>query len=208
MIAHAGRYTARLGRENRSPFEIFWSGIAPSEHLVQIYDQEDAFMNSLEGFVGGGIRKGDGVIVIAVSRHFQMLEDRLKVTGLDLRDARLKDQYIPVDANEAITRFLVNDWPDENLFQLMVGGLLTRARGNGRRVRAFGEMVALMWEKGLEGATVRLEHLWHELCQREALPLFCAYPKCCFTETAGDSINQICAAHSKVIAPDGLRLIR
>jgi hypothetical protein len=57
---------------------------------------------------------------------------------------------------------------------LTVSGLLARARANGRRVRAFGEMVALLWEQGHHSATVRLEPQWGSFCRRETFPLFCA----------------------------------
>jgi len=40
--------------------EVFWGEIAPCEHLVQIYDNDGAFLDSLEGFVAGGLRAGDG----------------------------------------------------------------------------------------------------------------------------------------------------
>jgi hypothetical protein len=66
-------------------------------------------------------------------------------------------------------------------------------------VRAFGEMVALQWARGNSGATHRLEELWHHLCQKDGLSLFCAYPKSGFTQDADVSIKQICETHSKVI---------
>jgi len=67
-------------------------------------------------------------------------------------------------------------------------------------VRAFGEMVAILWAQGNSGATVRLEHLWQDLCQEQNLALFCAYPRCGFTLDSAQSIEDICAAHSRVIA--------
>jgi hypothetical protein len=182
-------------------FEIFWGEISPCEHMVQIYDQEDAFMDSLEGFVSGGIRKGDGVVVIALPKHIENLEIRLRSAGVDLRLPRLTDQYITVDAQAALGKFMVNGWPDEGLFTQFVTSLITRATGNGRRVRAFGEMVAVMWEQGHHGGTIRLEHLWHQFCHRETFSLFCAYPRSGFTEEA--SIKQICAAHSRIVTPEG-----
>ena len=96
-------------------------------------------------------------------------------------------------------RFLVTGWPDDGLFESVVARLLADARGAGRRVRAFGEMVALMWAKGMNGGTVRLEHLWHQLCQREGFPLFCAYPRTGFTQETHASLREICDAHSRVL---------
>jgi hypothetical protein len=36
-----------------------------------------------------------------------------------------------------------------------------------RRVRAFGELVALLWARGDVAATVRLEFLWRQIWQKQ-----------------------------------------
>lgn len=180
--------------------DIFWGEIAPCEHLVQIYKDHDVFLDALEGFVGGGIRAGDGVIVIATPSHLTALEDRLDRAGFDVAAVRAAEQFIPLNAEETLAKFMVGGWPDEELFREVVVELLTRARMNGRRVRAFGEMVAILWGRGHNGATVKLEHLWHRFCQTEAFCLFCAYPRIGFTQDADASAREICAAHSKVVA--------
>jgi len=95
---------------------------------------------------------------------------------------------------------MVKGWPDEELFTSVVTDILARATRDGRKVRAFGEMVALMWAKGHYGATVRLEHLWQGLCKENSLALFCAYPKIGFTEDSSDAIARICETHSKILA--------
>lgn len=38
--------------------EVFWGDISPCEHLVQIYQDEGVFLDSLEGFVAGGDKSG------------------------------------------------------------------------------------------------------------------------------------------------------
>jgi len=180
--------------------DIFWGEIAPCEHLVQIYQEDNAFLDSLEGFVAGGLRSGDGVVVIATPSHTAALEDRLRAQGIDLATSRNEDQLIVLDAEECLDQFMVGQWPDAELFDQFVTQVLQRAGRSGRRVRAFGEMVALLWAQGHNGATVRLEHLWHELCRRESFSLLCAYPRAGFTKDAQESIREICAAHSKVLA--------
>ena len=46
----------------RSRPDIFRGEIAACEHLVQIYQDEGVFMDSLEAFVAGGLKRGDSVI--------------------------------------------------------------------------------------------------------------------------------------------------
>lgn len=183
----------------KSSAEVFWGEIAPCEHLVQIYDHGDSFLDSLEGFVAGGLRAGEGVVLIATPIHRSAMQERLGALGFDLGLARNEGRYIDLDAEEALAKFMHDGWPDENLFSWFVADLLAQAGKGGRRVRAFGEMVALLWANGHNGATVRLEHLWHRLCQNEAFSLFCAYPRSGFTRDADASILEICNAHSRVI---------
>lgn len=182
--------------------QIFWGEIAPCDHVVQIYENDTVFLDLLSGFVDNGIRTGECVIIIATKAHLMELEKRLDVLGYSVSHLISKNQYVPLDAEEILSQFMVNDWPDQNLFNHMVGEVLTRAKGNGRKVRAFGEMVAILWANGHVGATIRLEQLWNKFCEKEAFCLFCAYPKSGFTQDARESIVHICGAHSKMIASE------
>jgi hypothetical protein len=182
---------------------VFWGEIAPCEHVVQIYENDEVFLDLLGGFVIGGLKNGECVIVIATGSHLKSLNKRLEEQGINLIDIMLNDQYIPLDATDTLSKFMIGDWPDENLFYITVSDLIARAKKQKRQVRAFGEMVAILWAKGNEGATVRLEHLWNKFAESEAFSLFCAYPKSGFTQDANESLMHICGAHSKMIAGVG-----
>jgi hypothetical protein len=181
--------------------DVFWGEISPCEHLVQIYNTDHAFIDTLESFVADGLRGGESAIVIATSTHLQILEQRLTAAGFDVAQLRARDQYVSLDAGETLQLFMKDDWPDEQRFVRLVRGLLACARRDGRKVRAFGEMVAVMWARGQHAATVHLEHLWHRLCGTDNFSLLCAYPRAGFTQDAVASINEICAAHSMVLSP-------
>jgi hypothetical protein len=50
--------------------------IFPSEHFVQIYEDDSVFMDNLEKFITGGLHAEDGVIVIATG-HISALLSRV-----------------------------------------------------------------------------------------------------------------------------------
>ena len=153
---------------------------------------------SPDGTLAEIVELKDHPYMIATQAHRAALDRRLTLQGLDLVSARSNQLYIDLDAEQSLAKFIVDGWPDDELFVAFVGDVLKRARSGGRRVRAFGEMVALLWARGDHSATVRLEHIWHRLCATESFSLFCAYPKVGFTENAATSIDLLCAAHSKV----------
>ncbi len=186
-------------RANATGATIFWGEVAPCEHLVQVYQDEGLFMDTLVDFIDAGLRNDEATIVIATASHRSSLEARLREAGHDLAAARAGGRYVALDAAATLARFMEGGWPDEERFHALVHGLIGDARRDGRRVRAFGEMVALLWDQGHHGATVRLEHLWNELCEDSGLALFCAYPRIGATRDLTDALAAVCAAHSRVV---------
>jgi hypothetical protein len=178
---------------------VFWGEIAPCDHVVQIYEKDSTFLDALEGFIGGGLTAGDSTVVIATPVHLAALSDRLRARGIDVSAAIADEQYVALDAAATLERFMVDHWPDDEKFAEVVADVLDRAQAGGRSVRVFGEMVAVLWARGDNGATVRLEHLWKREVEARRVSLLCAYPRSGFTKDATSSMNEICAAHSRVV---------
>ena len=182
-----------------SNLQVFWGEIAPCDHLVQVYENEKIFLDTLEGFAGTGFLANDSVVIIATSIHLDALNARLCSQGFDLNALIKADQYIPINAEDLLSVFLVDDWIDEDVFNSFITDLVRRAKKRNGKVRAFGEMVAILWEKGNCGGTVQLENLWNQLHSKDQFTLFCAYPRNGFTQSANDSIDIICNQHARVI---------
>ena len=181
--------------------DIFWGEIAPSDHVLQIYENDGVFLDALAGFVGGGINANDCCVVIATNKHLHALESRLQDYGIHIKDLVSEKRYIPLIAEEVLSRFMINGWPDEHLFNKTISSILKKDGGKQNiKIRAFGEMVAILWAQGNNGATVQLEHLWNQFCKQNDFCLFCAYPKSGFTNNINESLDHICCAHSKMIA--------
>ena len=82
----------------------------------------------------------------------------------------------------------------------MIGGLIREAAGTGRPVRAYGELVALLWDAGLLAAAVELEELWTVLGRRHPFALWCGYPAGQVT-AAGEAVEvtDVCRLHTTAI---------
>lgn len=177
--------------------QAFWGNVATSEHLVQVYENDRVFLDSLEGFAGTGFLSGNSVVIVARSSTLIALETRLQVHGFDLAFMRGSGQYVSLDAEDALASFMRNGWPDEKLFFRFCNDLLAQAKNHSAHIRIFGEMVSILMDKGDKDATLYLEELWNKVCEREILCLFCAYPE--RNLGSNETAMHICGAHSKVI---------
>ena len=178
----------------------FWGQLAETEHAVQVYRDDLTFLDCLESFVAAGLRSGESVVLIATAPHLHELEKRLRSGWINLDRCRWEDRYIAVLVQETLAKFMVNDSPDEALFHDALGDMIARARGGGRKLRAFGEMVGVLWAEGNKNGALKLEHLWTRLQAEQKFPLFCAYARSQLRlDSIESDIQTICSAHSRVV---------
>ena len=177
-----------------------WTAMGDTDHFVQFYEADGFLLNSLSGYVGTALRTGEVAIVVATKAHRDGLDELLHANGVDVLTASTSGQYISLDAAETLERFMVNGSPEPERFAEVVGGLVVEASLRRTRVRAFGEMVALLWAEGNFTGAIRLEELWNNLQQQHCFSLFCAYPINEFVgQTFAPHLNNVCTAHSRVI---------
>jgi signal transduction histidine kinase/ActR/RegA family two-component response regulator len=95
---------------------------------------------------------------------------------------------------------MIDGLAEPGRFAETVGAIIAQAAENGRRVRVFGEMVALLWAEGNDNAALRLEELWNDLHRNHSFSLLCAYPINGFRgENPAEGLYDVCTAHSRVI---------
>jgi hypothetical protein len=182
-----------------SQVQVFWGEIAPCDHVVQIYENDEVFLTTLENFTISGLEAKESVVIIGTQTHLREINQRLVKRGYDTEELMASHYYFPLEVAATLSKFMVKDWPDEQLFFECINSVIDRATQGGRKVRAFGEMVAVLWAEGKNGATVRLENLWNQLHAKKNFSLYCAYPRSGFTQSPNDSVNNICKTHSKII---------
>jgi MEDS: MEthanogen/methylotroph, DcmR Sensory domain len=150
-----------------------------SEHLlrhsVHFYDRPSSLIDRVCEYVREGFRGGDAAIIICTPEHLESIDACLGARGFDVAALRDDGLYVSLDAARTLEQFIVNGRPDRNRFSDVVGGQLVRTHGTYPRVRAFGEMVALLWAQGKSQAALELEDLWNELLGYHPFSLMCAY---------------------------------
>lgn len=168
-------------------------------HLVQFYEKEDFLCDRIADFMSDGLCGSAAAILIATPAHRDGVESRLRGKGVDLAQLSATGRYHALDAQETLSRFMVNGRPDPQRFATTIGPVIRTARGGDRRVLAFGEMVALLWAQGNRDAALRLEELWNDLARTETFALLCAYPIKHFDDAGhANAFADINAAHTWV----------
>jgi MEDS: MEthanogen/methylotroph, DcmR Sensory domain len=169
-------------------------------HVVQFYAHEEELAGQVAAYLLGALR-GDGVaVVIATAAHRRAFEGRLTRAGIDLAAAARAGRYRALDAGDTVRALMTGGQPDRDAFDRVIGGLIRRAGQQGRPVRAYGEMVALLWDAGLVNAAVQLEEMWNSLGVRHSFSLFCSYPA---SSVSGDghleAFTEVCRLHRSVV---------
>ncbi|MDQ2937196.1 MAG: ATP-binding protein [Acidobacteriota bacterium] len=177
-----------------------WAEMSDTEHFVQFYEADGFLLNSLSGFIGTAINSGDAALVVATPAHRDGLDELLQANGLDVTGARKCGQYVALDAADMLSKFMVDGAPEPSRFKEVIGGVIASVTDRRSRVRAFGEMVALLWAEGNYTAAMRLEELWNDLQKAHSFSLFCAYPMNAFGgEKFVESHSGVCTVHTRVI---------
>jgi anti-sigma regulatory factor (Ser/Thr protein kinase) len=176
------------------------SAITRGEHVVQFYEHDAELLVAVGPYLAAAAVAGDVAIVIATEAHRRAFEAALQVEGIDLAQASAGGRFFWLDATTTMAEFITDGQIDHAAFHEVIGGLVRRAAESGRPVRAYGEMVALLWDEGNVLGAIELERLWNELARELPFSLFCSYPA---TSVAGsehaEALHQVCHLHSSVL---------
>lgn len=173
-------------------------------HSVHIYDEHSSLIKRLCGIVVSGLHIGNSVLIVATKEHRSQLVKALQERGLDIRQHAREGRYTMIDAEQSLDKFMVKGWPDARLFRQSVGTLIEdvrkKARSKDGGLTVFGEMVAVLWDKGNKEAALELEKLWNDALSTRAFHLHCAYPRWSFIDDPnGLGLAAVCQAHSHVL---------
>jgi hypothetical protein len=174
------------------------------DHSVKFYASDDSLFAAVGTFLATGLAEKHPAIVIATPAHTEGILRELRLHLIDIERA-VRGKYLTLwDAQETLATFMDGDRPTPHLFQQHVGSLvsaLVREHEGQAIVRAYGEMVDLLWKDRRRDAAIRVELLWNSLRAQCGFDLLCGYALGDFyLETTG--FEQVCAQHTRVMPPD------
>ena len=171
-------YERQVESERQSePWDRLLADAGPCDHVVQLYQDEDFLSRAVCRFAGGALANGEGIILVPTLTHWNAIRPRLEAEGVDVKAARERGQLTVVDADECLPRFMRNSMPDSSIFLGLAADVIGQARAGVRyeKVRWWGEMVNVLWERGNAAASMNLEDQFDQLAQKHDIAIFCSF---------------------------------
>jgi anti-sigma regulatory factor (Ser/Thr protein kinase) len=174
--------------------------VGDGEHAVHFYERDSQLAGLVGAYLIDAADTGAAAVVIATADHARLFEAELDAAGIDADSLRGRQQLLVLDAAATLEAFMPERRIDGEIFREVIGTVVRRASQHGRAVRAYGEMVSLLWERGDVAAAIELETRWNDLQLELDFALLCAYR----SESASEeghlhAVAEVCRLHSKVL---------
>ena len=149
----------------------------PGDHIVQLYQDQEFLKGAVCRYIGAGLANGEGVILFSTLTHWDAFRSRLEAEAVDVHAAQQRGQLTMFDADELLARFMHGAMPDPPTFNGVVGNIIGQAHAGGsyQNLRAWGEMVNVLWERGDVSGSMNLEDLFDQLNKIVDIVMFCSF---------------------------------
>ncbi len=164
------------------------------DHPVCFYETEDGLAQVVARYVADGLTEGDAAIIVASHERGARFLEALVELEVDERPV------IVADADATLARFYRDGAIDVDGFEAEVNHLFALAKQASLtgRVRVYGEMVDILWQRGERSLAIELEDRWNDLRVREPFTLLCAYRAEAFADEPR-RLSEVCAVHTAVV---------
>jgi len=172
-------------------------------HEVEFYRDEASVLTGFTRFIESALKVQNPIVVIATKSRRSKLLQRLQARGWDMANALQQGSYLSLDVSDALSKFMVHDWPDSAQLSKLAGDLIKRAikasRRGHTRVAACGECAPTLWAQGKVEAAIQVEHLWDDIARSHDIDILCGYLANEFQRMENRPIyERICREHSAV----------
>ena len=132
------------------------SSCLPGKHPLALYRTDRFLAQTVSDFITPAVASGDAALLVTTRNHAGLFKEKLRGAGVDVEGAIGDGRTVFLDAASTVTGCMTSSGPDFTRFCDTVGGVLDRLTANGRALRVYGEMVALLWADGNLAAAITL----------------------------------------------------
>ena len=158
-------------------------GHVATEHIVQFFDTDESRARNVAAFLAAGYAAGDTLIIVARPVIWAAMIEQLEAQGVPVHTAVGSGRLVVKDAADTLRSLSRHGSPDAARFDQVVGQSVRTLAARGR-VRAYGEMVDMLAQRGDLEDAIKLEELWNVLGERTPISLMCGYSAAHFVSTA------------------------
>jgi hypothetical protein len=172
---------------------------------VQLYQADHSALSRNVGlYIWNGLERGDGVLIIAGPEHSSDFRCSVRDLGGDPETAIGEKRLAFFDAATTLARFMVNGEPDWDLFERAIGEAVRQVQATEfAHMRAYGEMVGILWNARQYSAAIRLEQFWNKLLSRWSFSLYCSYAIDIFgTDFDPNLLDGLLSTHTHLLPAD------
>ncbi len=165
-------------------------------HAVRFYKDDDSLCRIVGSFLIEGLTNSEPAVVFATPEHTSAIEQCLRKASVDVDELKRLGELTTLDARNMLATFMADGVPNPTAFRHHIGGLIAQV-GRSRQqcnIRAYGEMVDLLWKDGLTAAAIEVETLWNRLARTHDFKLLCGYSMGNFYK--GSAFDDIKRQHS------------
>jgi anti-sigma regulatory factor (Ser/Thr protein kinase) len=171
--------------------------VEPRDHAVLFYRRYDELRDKVGRFLADALGAGGVAIIAATSERTRGFEEAMASLGVPVSEMRASGRVISIDAEEVASRLADGDLTGER-FDSLVGTIVREAVQSGRDVSIYGEIVAVLWDRGHVVPALDLETRWNELRNETPFSLLCAYHTGIAREEHRPALDALCRLHSSV----------
>ncbi len=171
------------------------------DHLVVLYGEDERLLAyHVSRFIGDALIAGGASVIVATQSHMVLFRAALASRGIDADAVVNEGRLLTLDAQQTLDEICAGVSPQLSRFDSIVGEKI-EALAKRYTVHAYGEMVGMLWERGMEDDAITLEQHWNALRARLPYSLLCAYPIDVFgKDFAGERIHRIMCSHGELVS--------
>ena len=172
-------------------------------HAVHFYKDSQSLAQVAASFLCEGIGKGERVVVVSTPTHLTAIVKAVERHSVDLAQLKKSGKWLAFDARRTLSSLMAGGRIDLTRFKVQFADVVGDwyASDPSLSMRAYGEMVDLLYREGDVAGAMQLEDLWTDLAALHKFPILCGYAvSSFFKEPRGSSrFSDVCRRHSHVI---------